>query len=124
MDKRLERILPKVQKPARYTGGEYNQIMKNKDEVDLRMAFCFPDTYEIAMSNIGLRILYGVINNMPGVWCERAFAPWGDMREEMKDDPETLKKFNDTYANKDDKKAFFKACKIYSDWAKAQKKAK
>lgn len=84
MDKRLERILPKVQKPARYTGGEYNQIMKNKDEVDLRMAFCFPDTYEIGMSNIGLRILYGVINNMPGVWCERVFAPWGDMRSEMK----------------------------------------
>ena len=84
MDKRLERILPKVQKPARYTGGEYNQIMKNKEEVDLRMAFCFPDTYEIGMSNIGLRILYGVTNNMPGVWCERVFAPWGDMRDEMK----------------------------------------
>lgn len=84
MDKRLERILPKVQKPARYTGGEYNQIMKDKANVDLRMAFCFPDTYEIGMSNIGMRILYGVINQMPGVWCERVFAPWGDMREEMR----------------------------------------
>lgn len=83
MDKRLKRILPKVQKPARYTGGEYNQIIKDKTDVDLRMAFCFPDTYEIGMSNIGMRILYGVINQMPGVWCERVFAPWGDMREEM-----------------------------------------
>ena len=84
MDKRLERILPRVQKPARYTGGEYNQIMKDKAEVDLRVAFCFPDTYEIGMSNIGMRILYGVMNNMPGVWCERVFAPWGDMKAEMK----------------------------------------
>ena len=83
MDKRLKRILPKVQKPARYTGGEYNQIIKDKADVDLRMAFCFPDTYEIGMSNIGMRILYGVINQMPGVWCERVFAPWGDMREAM-----------------------------------------
>ena len=84
MDKRLERILPRVQKPARYTGGEYNQIMKDKADVDLRVAFCFPDTYEIGMSNIGMRILYGVMNNMPGVWCERVFAPWGDMKAEMK----------------------------------------
>lgn len=84
MDKRLERILPRVQKPARYTGGEYNQIMKNKADVDLRVAFCFPDTYEIGMSNIGMRILYSVMNNMPGVWCERVFAPWGDMKAEMK----------------------------------------
>ena len=84
MDKRLERILPRVQKPARYTGGEFNQIIKDKGEVDLRMALCFPDIYEIGMSNIGMRILYGVSNQMPGVWCERVFAPWGDMREEMR----------------------------------------
>ena len=84
MDKRLERILPRVQKPARYTGGEYNQIIKNKDEVDVRFAFCFPDTYEIGMSNLGMRILYGVLNEMPNVWCERVFAPWGDMEEEMR----------------------------------------
>jgi len=84
MDKRLERILPRVQKPARYTGGEYNQIIKNKEEVDVRFAFCFPDTYEIGMSNLGMRILYGVLNEMPGVWCERVFAPWGDMEEEMR----------------------------------------
>lgn len=84
MDKRLERILPKVQKPARYTGGEYNEVMKNKEEVTLRMAFCFPDTYEIGMSNLGMRILYGVINEVPDIWCERVFAPWGDMAEEMR----------------------------------------
>ena len=84
MDKRLKRILPRVQKPARYTGGEYNQIIKEKAKVDVRMAFCFPDTYEIGMSNLGMRILYGVLNDMDGVWCERVFAPWGDMEEEMR----------------------------------------
>lgn len=84
MNKRLQRILPRVQKPARYTGGEYNQIIKDKSRVDMRMAFCFPDTYEIGMSNLGMRILYGALNEMEGVWCERVFAPWGDMEEEMR----------------------------------------
>ena len=84
MDQRLKRILPRVQKPARYTGGEYNQIMKDKTKVDLRMAFCFPDTYEIGMSNLGMRILYDTINAMDGVWCERVFAPWDDMEREMR----------------------------------------
>ena len=84
MDKRLKRILPHVQKPARYVGGEYNQIIKDKSNVDLRMAFCFPDTYEIGMSNLGMRILYSTINALDGVWCERVFAPWGDMEEEMR----------------------------------------
>ena len=84
MDKKLERILPRVQKPARYAGGEYNAVMKNKEEVDVRFAFCFPDTYEIGMSNLGFRILYGIMNDMPGVWCERAFTPWGDMEDEMR----------------------------------------
>ena len=84
MDKKLERILPRVQKPARYTGGEYNQITKNKDEVDVRVAFCFPDTYEIGMSNLGMGILYSTMNELPYVWCERVYAPWGDMYEEMK----------------------------------------
>ena len=84
MDKRLERILPKVQKPARYTGGEYNQIIKNKDEVELRLAFCFPDTYEIGMSNLGMGILYSTMNELSYVWCERVYAPWGDMYEQMK----------------------------------------
>ncbi len=80
----LERILLNVQKPARYTGGEYNQIVKDRRDVDTRFAFCFPDTYEIGMSNLGLHILYGALNSEPGVWCERAFAPWGDMEEELR----------------------------------------
>lgn len=84
MDKRLERILPRVQKPARYTGGEYNQIIKDKEKVELRVAFCFPDTYEIGMSNLGMSILYHTMNSLDYVWCERVFAPWGDMYEEMK----------------------------------------
>ena len=84
MDKRLERILPRVQKPARYVGGEFNAIMKDKSKVDTRVAFCFPDTYEIGMSNLGMRILYGVMNNIEGVWCERCFALWGDMEQEMR----------------------------------------
>ena len=84
MDKKLERILSRVQKPARYTGGEYNAVKKAPREVDTRVAFCFPDTYEIGMSNLGMRILYGVMNNMEGVWCQRVFAPWGDMEEEMR----------------------------------------
>ena len=84
MDKRLERILPRVQKPARYVGGEYGAVHKDLSAVDTRIAFCFPDTYEIGMSNLGMRILYGIFNNMDGVWCERAFAPWGDMESEMR----------------------------------------
>ena len=80
----LERILPAVQKPARYVGGEYNQIVKDRADVRVRVAFCFPDTYEIGMSNVGMRILYGVMNEMPQVWCERVFTPWGDMEEAMK----------------------------------------
>ena len=78
------RILPKVQKPARYTGGEYNEIKKDLDTVRVRIAYCFPDTYEIGMSNVGMRILYGVMNYLDGVWCERVFAPWGDMEEAMR----------------------------------------
>lgn len=84
IDAKLERILLRVQKPARYTGGEYNEIIKDKANVDVRFAMCFPDTYEIGMSNLGLRILYGSMNEADGVWCERAFAPWGDMEEEMR----------------------------------------
>ena len=80
----LNRLLPTVQKPARYTGGEYNQIVKDPKEVDVRIAYCFPDTYELGMSNLGMRILYGVMNEMEGVWCERVFAPWGDMEETMR----------------------------------------
>ena len=84
MTDQFHRILQSVQKPARYVGGEYNQVVKDRADVDVRVAFCFPDTYEIGMSNIGMRILYGVMNEMPGVWCERVFAPWGDMEEAMR----------------------------------------
>ena len=68
MNRTLERILPKVQKPARYTGGEYNAIIKKKEHVDTRYALCFPDTYEIGMSNLGCRILYGLMNEEEGLW--------------------------------------------------------
>ena len=84
MNRTLEHILPRVQKPARYTGGEYNAVVKDRRSVDVRYALCFPDTYEIGMSNLGMRILYGVMNEMEGVWCERVFAPWLDMEEEMR----------------------------------------
>lgn len=85
MTELLKRILPTVQKPARYTGGEYNEIIKDLQDVRVRVAFCFPDTYEIGMSNLGMRILYGVMNEMDGVWCERVFAPWGDMDVAMRE---------------------------------------
>ena len=84
MDQTMEGILSRVEKPARYTGGEYNAVVKDRKKVDTRVALCFPDTYEIGMSNLGVRILYGLMNELPGVWCERVFAPWGDMEEEMR----------------------------------------
>jgi len=84
MNRTLEHILPKVQKPARYTGGEYNAVVKDRKSVTTRYALCFPDTYEIGMSNLGCRILYGLMNEEPDIWCERCYAPWGDMEEEMR----------------------------------------
>ncbi len=85
MNEKLERILARVEHPARYVGGEYGAIKKDLAEVDTRVAFCFPDTYEVGMSNLGLRILYGIKNGMDGVWCERVFAPWPDMEKEMRE---------------------------------------
>ncbi|MEG1557037.1 MAG: TIGR03960 family B12-binding radical SAM protein [Oscillospiraceae bacterium] len=79
----MEKILRSVQKPARYVGGELGSVVKNKKDVKLRFAFCFPDTYEVGMSHLGLKILYYIKNNEPDIWCERAFAPWFDMREKM-----------------------------------------
>ena len=84
MTELLHRILPTVQKPARYTGGEFNEIQKDPASVRVNVAFCFPDTYEIGMSNLGMRILYGVMNEMDGVWCQRVFTPWGDMESAMR----------------------------------------
>ena len=79
--KEVEKLLSYVQKPARYVGGELNSVVKNKDAVDVRYAFCFPDTYEIGMSHLGMKILYGMINERDDAWCERVFAPDGDMEE-------------------------------------------
>ncbi len=76
--------MPRVQKPARYVGGEYNQVVKGQSAGRCALCVLFPDTYEIGMSNLGLRILYGVMNNIDGVWCERVFAPWPDMEEELR----------------------------------------
>ncbi len=76
-------MLKSVSKPGRYIGGEFNSVIKNKDEVSVRFAFCFPDTYEIGMSNLGVRILYDVLNKDETVWCERVYAPWTDMKEKM-----------------------------------------
>ena len=80
----IERILPLVQKPARYTGGELNSVVKDKN-VDLRFAFCFPDTYEIGMSHLGMKILYSLINSRENYWCERVFAPDTDMEKIMRE---------------------------------------
>ena len=82
-NKDISSILRSVEKPGRYIGGEYNSIIKNKDEVKCRFAFCFPDTYEIGMSNLGVRILYDALNRDSDVWCERVYAPWTDMKEKM-----------------------------------------
>ncbi len=84
LSKRLEKILLSVQKPGRYTGGELNSVIKNKDDVAIRYAFCFPDTYEIGMSHLGMKILYSLANARRDTWCERVFAPWVDMEEKMR----------------------------------------
>ncbi len=85
MDKReFERLLLTVQKPARYTGGEIGSIVKDKSKVDVRFAFCFPDTYEVGMSHLGMKILYSLFNERKDIWCERVFAPWIDFEEVMR----------------------------------------
>lgn len=84
MKREVEKILGRVQKPAQYTGGELNEIIKDKSKIDLRYAFCFPDTYEIGMSNLGVKILYSLINNREDAWCERVFAPEEDMESLMR----------------------------------------
>ena len=84
-NKNISSVLKSVTKPGRYIGGEFNSVIKNKDEVKCRFAFCFPDTYEIGMSNLGVRILYDVINKDKDVWCERVYAPWTDMKEKMEE---------------------------------------
>ena len=83
VSKKVEKLLLKVQKPGRYVGGELNEVIKNKRDVEVRFAFCFPDTYEVGMSHLGMKILYSQFNSVPYIWCERVFAPWVDMEEEM-----------------------------------------
>ncbi len=77
-------ILKSVSKPGRYAGGEYGEVLKDKANIKARFAFCFPDTYEIGMSNLGVRLLYGALNQHPDIWCERVYDPWVDMQEEMR----------------------------------------
>lgn len=79
-----DKILSNVMKPTRYTGGELNSALKNPKDVDVRFGFCFADTYEIAMSHLGLKILYHTLNDRADTFCERVFTPWPDMEEEMK----------------------------------------
>jgi radical SAM family uncharacterized protein len=85
MVKLSDEILLKIEKPARYTGGEVNDVMKNISEVDIRFALCFPDVYEVGMSHLGIKILYQKINNRKDSWCERVFAPWTDMEKVMRE---------------------------------------
>ncbi len=81
---RLDEFLLDVQKPSRYIGGETGSVVKDKSKVDIRFAFCFPDTYEIGMSHLGMKILYGLKNAVPNYWCERVFMPLPDMEEQMR----------------------------------------
>ena len=81
----LKEILLQVEKPARYIGNEINMVKKNPDDVDIRIAFCFPDVYEVGMSHLGLQILYYFFNRRVDTYCERCFAPWYDMEEKMRE---------------------------------------
>ena len=89
--KALERVLLQVQKPARYIGGELGSIVKSKDQVDVRFAFCFPDLYEVGMSHLGMKILYSLMNERQDVWCQRVFAPDTDMEKIMREKQIPLK---------------------------------
>ena len=80
----FEKMLLRVQKPGRYCGSEVNSVIKDKATSLVRFAFCFPDTYEIGMSHLGIKILYSIFNEREDIWCERVFAPWGDMEAEMR----------------------------------------
>ncbi len=84
-EKEFERLLLSVQKPGRYSGGEINSVVKDKESVDVRFAFCFPDTYEIGMSHLGIKILYSQFNEREDIWCERVFAPAADFEALMRE---------------------------------------
>ncbi len=80
-----DETLLSIEKPERYIGNEVNSVIKDKDAVDIRFAFCFPDVYEIGMSHLGIQILYGLFNSYEDVWCERVYSPWMDMDKLMRD---------------------------------------
>ena len=84
MKEDIKEFIKKVQKPGRYIGGEPGSVYKDLSDIDMRVAFCFPDIYDIGMSNLGMSILCGVLNEIKNVWCERVFAPWFDMEKEMR----------------------------------------
>ena len=81
-----DEILLKIEKPARYIGGEYNSVMKDPENVDIRFAMCFPDVYEIGMSHLGIQILYDMFNRREDVWCERVYSPWVDLDKVMREE--------------------------------------
>ncbi|MBQ8884514.1 MAG: TIGR03960 family B12-binding radical SAM protein, partial [Oscillospiraceae bacterium] len=85
LDKKLEHLLLNTQKPARYIGGEAGSIVKDKSKIDVRFAFCFPDTYDVGMSHLGMKILYGLKNSRENFWCERVFTPEKDFEKTMRD---------------------------------------
>ena len=84
MNQQIEPFLLEVQRPSRYTGGEVGEVLKDRSDVTVRFAFCFPDIYDVGMSHLGMKILYSLINERPGYWCERVFAPWPDMEDVMR----------------------------------------
>lgn len=85
LKKKIEKLLLKVQRPSRYIGGEVGSVVKDKDKVDVRFAFCFPDTYEVGMSHLGMKILYGLKNARENWWCERVFMPEEDYNKLMRE---------------------------------------
>ncbi len=84
IEQSLERILPRVNKPGRYTGGEYNQIVKNWEETAFKVCTAFPDIYDLGMSNLGLMIIYDMVNQYENLLCERTYSPWPDMEAQMR----------------------------------------
>ena len=80
----FEELLPRIEKPGRYVGAEWNSVNKNPEDIEIRFAFCFPDIYEIGMSHLGMKILYHLLNDQTGIYCERVFAPWIAMEKLMR----------------------------------------
>ena len=80
-----DNILLKIEKPARYIGNEVNSIMKDKEQIAIRFAMCFPDVYEIGMSHLGIQILYDMFNRFEDTWCERVYSPWPDLDAVMRE---------------------------------------